>query len=181
MDGKQNKTEPREPFAAVAEAIVRGRSLVFLLFAVAAVFCVLTLGRVRVNSDLTAFLPKDTETRRGLAVMDAEFTTYGSARILIEEIASADATELAERIGGVAHVAEVGFDTTEAHYKDGNALISLSFDEGETGTGARKSTSISAQSPAPRNARANSSAAGRSSGEAATSAQTGVCYASRSS
>ncbi len=34
-------------------------------------------------------------------------------------------------------LAEVGFDGTEAHYKNGNALFSVSFDEGEEGEGAR--------------------------------------------
>ena len=131
------KTERREPLTAIAETIVSGRFVIFALFAVAAVFCALTLGRVKVNPDLTAFLPEETETRRGVAVMDEEFETYGAARILIENVPADEATEIARRIGEIDHVAESSFDETEAHYKDGNALISVSFDEGENGEGAR--------------------------------------------
>ncbi|MBP5610068.1 MAG: MMPL family transporter, partial [Clostridia bacterium] len=130
-------SEKREPLTAIADVIVRGRFVIFLLFALAAVFSVLTLGRVKVNPSLTAFLPEDTETRRGIAVMEEEFTTYGSARILIEEITFDEAEDVARDLRGIAHVAEVAFDGTEAHYKDGCALLSVTFDEGAEGDGAR--------------------------------------------
>jgi hypothetical protein len=44
----------------IAAAIVRWRGLFILLFLVAAVYCALSLGRVKVNSDLTFFLAADT-------------------------------------------------------------------------------------------------------------------------
>lgn len=137
MDDRQRKGVKREPLTAIAETIVCRRFVIFALFVLAAVFCVLTLGRVRVNPSLTAFLPKDTETRRGIALMDEEFTTYGTARILMEDVPFPEAGDVAARIAGVAHVAEVGFDETAEHYRDGNALFSVSFDEDETGEGAR--------------------------------------------
>ena len=133
----RQQTERREPLMAIAEAIVSGRFVIFALFAAAAVLCVLTLGRVKVNPDLTAFLPEETETRRGVAVMDEEFETYGAARILIEDVSADEAAKIARRIGEIEHVAEAAFDETEAHYKDGNALIAVSFDESEDGDGAR--------------------------------------------
>ena len=136
MTDRQARATKRTPLTKIAETIVYGRFVIFALFALAAVFCVLTLGRVRVNSDLTAFLPKETETRRGIAVMEEEFTTYGSARIMIEGISVERAKEIAAQVVEIPHVAEAGFDETEAHYKDGFALLSVSFDEGETGEGA---------------------------------------------
>lgn len=136
MTDRQARATKRTPLTKIAETIVYGRFVIFALFALAAVFCVLTLGRVRVNSDLTAFLPKETETRRGIAVMEEEFTTYGSARIMIEGVSRERAAEIAARIEEIPHVAEAGFDETEAHYRDGCALLSVAFDEGETGEGA---------------------------------------------
>ena len=133
---ERRQTERREPLTAIAETIVRGRFVIFALFLLAAVFCALTVGRVRINSSLTAFLPKDTETRRGIDAMEKEFTTYGVARILIEGVPYAEAEETAQRIGKIEHVYEVAFDGSEDHYKDGNALLTVSFDEGETGEGA---------------------------------------------
>ena len=55
---------------AVAAAIVRYRFLIIALFLAAAVYCALSMGRVRVNSDLTAFLSPETETRQGLTIME---------------------------------------------------------------------------------------------------------------
>ena len=137
MENRVNRqTERREPLTAIAETIVRGRFVIFALFLVAAVFCALTVGRVRINSSLTAFLPKDTETRRGIDAMEKEFTTYGVARILIEGVPYAEAEETAQKIGKIEHVYEVAFDDTAEHYKDGNALLAVSFDEPETGEGA---------------------------------------------
>ena len=41
----------------IAAAIVSGRFVLILLFLAAGVYCALSIGRVRVNSDLTFFLP----------------------------------------------------------------------------------------------------------------------------
>lgn len=35
------------------------------------------------NDDITAFLPADTDTRRGLTVMEEEFVTYADAKVML--------------------------------------------------------------------------------------------------
>ena len=40
---------------------------------------------VEVCDDITAYLPETTETRRGLTVMENEFVTYGTARVIISQ------------------------------------------------------------------------------------------------
>lgn len=57
----------------IASTIVQGRMVVYILFAAMIVFCVLGLSKVQVNNDITAFLPSDIETRRGLTIMEDEF------------------------------------------------------------------------------------------------------------
>ena len=47
----------------IASAIVKYRFIVLVIFIVACVYCGMSLDRVRVNSDLTAFLPAETDTR----------------------------------------------------------------------------------------------------------------------
>lgn len=51
------------------------------------------MNKVKVNNDMTTYLPDTTETRRGLDLMDSEFTTYGSARILICNVTFDEGTE----------------------------------------------------------------------------------------
>lgn len=69
----------------VSTAIVNSRIIIFGLFIAAAIYCAMSIGKVKVNSDITAFLPDTTETRQGLTIMDEEFITYGTADIMISK------------------------------------------------------------------------------------------------
>lgn len=112
----------------VASWIVRLRFVIFILFAAAAVYCILSIGKVSVNSDISAFLPQNTETRNGLTVMEEEFVTYGTAQVMVSNVTYDGAQELADRIAAHEHVTDVAFDDTSAHYKDAAALFGVSFD-----------------------------------------------------
>ena len=112
----------------VATAIVNGRFVILAAFILAAIYCILSVGRVRINSDLTAFLPEKTETRQGLSIMEDEFITYGSADIMVANITSDTAQKLADDIAAMDHVTGVTYDDTTTHYKNASALLSVSFD-----------------------------------------------------
>ena len=54
----QEKTKEKSDIMKwIARGIVRSRFVIFLLFGLAAVYCALSIGRVRVSNDLTTFLP----------------------------------------------------------------------------------------------------------------------------
>ena len=48
----------------VAAVIVDRRVIILIAFLVAGVYCGLSIDRVKVNSDITAFLPAETDTDR---------------------------------------------------------------------------------------------------------------------
>ncbi len=112
----------------IARLIVNSRYVIFVLFALACVYCALSIGRVKINSDLTAFLPNDTETRRGLTVMEDEFSTYATAQVMVSGLDLRHAEEMKDELSSLDHVLTVTFDDTEQHFKNGSALFSLSFD-----------------------------------------------------
>ncbi len=120
----------------LATAIVDRRGLIILLFVAACLFCVVSNGWVKVTDDLTAFLPEETETRQGLDLMESEFTTYATAKVMVANISLEQARELAERLEAIPHVKSVGFDDTAAHYASASALFSLSFDGGVDAPGS---------------------------------------------
>ena len=62
--------------------IVAKRNLFFLLFALAIAFSAVSRGWVGVENSISAFLPDTTETRQGLSVMEREFTTFGTAKVM---------------------------------------------------------------------------------------------------
>ena len=112
----------------IADTIIRLYFPIILVFLAAAVYCALSLDRVRVNSDLTFFLPSDTETRQGLTIMEENFITYASEDVMVANVTRQMAEELAEEIRTYPHVFSVLFDDTPAHYAHSSALLSISFD-----------------------------------------------------
>ena len=83
---------------------------------------------VNVENDLTTYQGEDTETRQGLTVMNDNFTTFGTARIMISNITYAKAEALVDQIEAVDGVDSVEFDGTTDHYKDASALYTVTFD-----------------------------------------------------
>jgi len=122
----------------ISGMIVRFRYVLFLLFTIACIYCVLSVNKVKVNSDLTHFLSESTETRQGLNIMEDEFITYGTANVMISNITYEKALSLAEEVRTIPHVAELAFDDTEAHYVNAAALFSVTFDGTETDPDAIK-------------------------------------------
>ena len=121
-DGKEEKQSPVQRMAAF---IVDKRKAFYLLYIGLAIFCVVANGWVQVNDELTDYLPVDTETRRGLTVMEEEFTTFGTNRIMVDNISFGRAEELAERLKDITGVKSVEFDNSADHYVDGAALFSI--------------------------------------------------------
>ena len=67
----------------LSQQIVDKRVFIMIAFLAACIYCALSISRVRVNNDITSFLPPDTDTRRGLTIMENEFTTYASANVML--------------------------------------------------------------------------------------------------
>ena len=112
----------------VAAVIVDRKTFFFLAFIVMAIFCVFSRNWVNVNDDITSYLAKDTETRRGLDIMESEFTTFATANVMVSSITYDAAEKLAPKIGAIDGVRSVEFDATEAHYKNASALFAVTFD-----------------------------------------------------
>ena len=123
----REETKKRDGMHAIAAAIVRYRFFIILLFLAAAVYCALSVGRVKINSDLTAFLSPETETRQGLTIMEEEFVTYASQDVMISNITWERARALADTIAEDPAVSAVAFDDSPAHYTSASALLSISY------------------------------------------------------
>ena len=114
----------------LARQIVERRNLVFLFVILAAIFTVFSVRWVKVETDMTTYLPKTSETRMGLDIMDEQFTTYGSADVMVANITPAEADELSDRLTELKGVQMLDYDDTTDHYnKDAvSALYSITFD-----------------------------------------------------
>ena len=112
----------------VATFIVDKRNLFFLLYAFALIFSIVATGWVKVENDITTYLPEDTETRQGLTVMNDNFVTYGTARVMVSNVTYETAENICSDLESIDGVTSVDFDDTTDHYKSASALFSVTFD-----------------------------------------------------
>ncbi len=128
MSNHTDNSEKQSPLERLSAFIVDKRKAFYLLYIGAAIFCIFSSGWTQVNDDLTSYLPDTTETRQGLTIMEEEFVTFGSSRIMVDNITYAAAEELSEQIESTEGVKSVEFDGTEEHFKNGAALFSITYD-----------------------------------------------------
>ena len=66
--------------------IVDKRKIFFVVFLVLSVVCAGLTTLVKVNYNLSDYLPDDSETKLALNVMEEQFTTYGTAEVMVANI-----------------------------------------------------------------------------------------------
>ena len=112
----------------LAGFIVERRYLFMIIFAALCIMSIFTSAGVKVNEDLTDYLPDDSETRQGLAIMNREFVTYGTARVMVSNITYDKAEQLAEMLRTVDGVKDVEITNDAKHFRDAAALFEVTFD-----------------------------------------------------
>ena len=111
-----------------ATFIVNKRKAIEILFILAIIYSVLSINKVQVNQDITSYLPADSETRQGLSIMDEQFVTYGSAKIMLTNVTYNQADKLVSELEDIDGVKQVTFDDSSDHYKGTDALFDITFD-----------------------------------------------------
>ena len=112
----------------LAAFIVDKRNLFFLLYIFALVFCFFSTEWVKVENDITTYLPAETETRRGLTIMNEEFITYGTAKVMVSNISYEKGLTLQDKLSEIEGVSGVEFDNTQDHFINSSALFDITFD-----------------------------------------------------
>lgn len=135
MDENENKgVEEKDGFMIkLSEFIVDKRLLIYMAFAAAIVFSLMGISKIHVINDITKYLPNTTETRQGLDLMEEEFTTYATAKVMVSNITFENGEQIAEKIKEVNNVKDVDFEDDEEHYKNSAALFTVTFaDDGDS-------------------------------------------------
>lgn len=125
----------------LATFIVNKRKAFIALFALACIYSVISIPKVGVINDLTEYLSENTETRQGLDIMNEEFTTFGTAKVLVSNITYEKALVLAGELEEIPGISAVAFydeedsqyedDDRADYYKDASALYTITFEEEE--------------------------------------------------
>lgn len=129
MSTEKKKQTPIEKLAAL---IVDKRKAFYLFYIIAGIFCAVAMNWTKVNNDITSYLPDSSETRVGLDLMNEQFITYGSGSIMLENVTFDKAQEIASELEKIEGVTTVKVENNSDSYKNGSALLSVTFDGEES-------------------------------------------------
>ena len=107
--------------------IVDKRSIFFLIYIFAFIFCIFSMGWVEVENDVTTYLPEDTETRMGIEAMNENFVMFGTAQVMVSNVTYETAEMLYNELSAIEGISMVVFDHSKDHYTNASALFDLNF------------------------------------------------------
>ncbi len=138
-----------------ANTIVRRRHLIEMLFLVLIFLSAINAPRVRVNYDLTEYLPSYTESKKAIDLMEREFGYPGTARIMITDVSVYEAylyQQMMENVDGVDMVTWMGqdvymgqdfidLDAQKDYYRDRCAVMDVTFEQGDNDEATKEAIS----------------------------------------
>ena len=122
-----NKENKENPMLKIAAFIVDKRNLFFLIFAILVIFSLVSKNWVSVENALSAYLPETSETSKALNLMEDEFTTFGTTKVMVSNITYNEAETIVDQLENEDYVGMVQFDNTTDHYNDFSALFDVTF------------------------------------------------------
>lgn len=136
---KHKKRNEENLMIKLSTFIVDKRNLIFFLLIIGVIFSFFSSGWTEVESSLSEYLPDQSESHQGLKLMDQEFTTYGTAQVMVANVTLAEANQIYAELVEIDGVQSITFDQTKDHYKNGSALYEISFAYSQTDERAMES------------------------------------------
>ena len=111
--------------------IVDKKNYIIILFIALIAYCIWGMGQVKIEYDITSYLPSNTDTKQALDIMEEEFVTFGTAKIMLRNVSFDDALALHDEIEQLDGVKSFEFHNTEDYYKSSCALFNITFEGDE--------------------------------------------------
>lgn len=132
----------------LARSIMKHQRAIETVFVICCLFSLVAMLFVRVNYDLTEYLPDSAPSCEGLHRMEDTFGYPGTARLMLKDVTLYEAKNLKDQLEAVDGVDQILWcDTTtdvyqgedfldlkeiEDYYRDGCAVMDITFEEGDT-------------------------------------------------
>lgn len=127
MSQTQSQEQDSSIMIKVSRFIVDKRNLFFLIYIILIIFSAFSRNWVAVENELSAFLPETTETRRGLDLMEEQFITYGTAKVMVSNIEYDTARRIADELEDMDSIIMLTFENTTEHFNNFSALYDITF------------------------------------------------------
>lgn len=109
--------------------LVEKSKIILVIFLLITLVSVWLMTKVTVNGDMTEYLPEDSTTKIGLAIMEEEFPNsqnISTFRVMFEDVSAEKALEIYTELSALENVAAIGYEPgSEAYNKDGNVLYEI--------------------------------------------------------
>ena len=128
--------------------IVKHVNAIEKFFILLTLFSLFLMPFVKVNYDLTKYLPDSVQSKAGLNIMEEEFGYPGTGRIMIDDVSLYQAKAYKDQIEAIDGVDMVmwadtatdifessdfiNYDDIQDYYKDGSAVMDITFEKGDT-------------------------------------------------
>ena len=122
----QELAEGKSHMRKISGLIVSRRYRILGLTVVLAVICAVLFLQVKVNYDMTKYLPDDSSMKIGMDIMEAEFPSMGadkSIRVMAEGLGPDQEAELLEKLRGIPYVESVEHDSGGKYRKGDYSLF----------------------------------------------------------
>lgn len=145
---RKEKEEKEKLSLSLSRLIIRRKGLIEALFAAGCLFSLWAMLFVNVNYDLTEYLPDSAPSSQGIGLMRETFGYPGTARVMLEDVSLYEAKQYKDRLAAVDGVDQVLWcdsavniyagedfideEEIEDYYKDGRAVMDVTFKEGDT-------------------------------------------------
>ncbi len=104
----------------LTDFIVDKRNVILVLFLVLTGLSIYTMQKVKLNYELSEYLPSSSETRQGMDIMEKEFKSENSSSLylMFEGLNEEEKNSILKNLKSINGVSEVSYDDTEKHNKE---------------------------------------------------------------
>ncbi|MGD9676921.1 MAG: RND family transporter [Vulcanibacillus sp.] len=111
----------------VSNFIVERKTLIFVVVILLTVFCGLLATKVSINSDMSKYLPKNSQMKIGQDIMAKEFNNdVNTLNVMFSELDDNQKSIFSQSLSEIEGVDSVAYDNSEKYNKDGYTLYVLS-------------------------------------------------------
>lgn len=128
---------------ALSGRILKHKKLIIIIFLLITLVCIGLQMGVKVNYKMEDYLPADSPSTSALVEMSKEFDTpLYNTKLLVPDINANEVPDTISKLEKIEGIISVQWFETDDYYKDGNALILISIEDGMEVTTIRSIKSI---------------------------------------
>ncbi len=110
---------------AFATFVVKFKWVFVAVFVALTILCVCLIPKIKVQYDLSSYLPDESDANRAMSLLKEEFDDKGMMYVMVKNLSKEEAVDVQNELSAIDGVGAVTYVESE-NYKNGNALYTVS-------------------------------------------------------